>query len=131
MLNQNNQKSLSEVFKELERNKDRQVQMYQNAQKAKMESSFMFQVKHRTKKDNIFLILIVLTILFIFSLFSRNYIFAVSLEEKPKNAIGIFEKNNDPKDIYEILSENMSNTEQKEIIDQEEDINFEVEYVEN
>ena len=131
MANPNEQKSLSEVFRELERNREKQVQMYQENQKAKIESSFIFHIKHRTKKDNILLILIVLTILFVFSLFSRNYIFAVSINESPKNVIGTFEKNDEPKDIYAILSRNMSNTEQKEIVDQEEDIEFEVEYIEN
>lgn len=128
MQNQNNQKSLSEVFKELERNKESQVNTYKNNQKEKQETSFMFHVKHRTKKDNVLLVLIVLIILFIFSLFSRNYIFAVNIDDSPKNAIGTFEKNEDPKDVYEIISRNISNKEQKEIFDQEESIDFETEY---
>ena len=128
MQNQNNQKSLSEVFKELERNKESQVNTYKNNQKEKQETSFMFHVKHRTKKDNVLLVLIVLIILFIFSLFSRNYIFAVNIDDSPKNAIGTFEKNENPKDVYEIISRNISNKEQKEIFDQEESIDFETEY---
>ena len=131
MANQNKQKSLSEVFQELERDKNKQVQIYKTNQKAKEEASFMFHVKHRTKKDNIILVLIVLIILFTFSLFSRNYIFAVNVDDGPKNAIGTFEKNDNPKDVYEILSDNMSTTEQKEIIDQEEDIVFETQYISN
>ena len=131
MADQKKQKSLSEVFKELERDKDKQVQIYKDNQRAKQEASFMFHVKQRTKKDNVFLILIVLIFLFTFSLFSRNYIFAVTVEDGPKNAIGTFEKNEAPKDVYAILSENMSNTEQKEIFDQEEDIPFETVYVSN
>lgn len=131
MQNQNNQKSLSEVFKELERNKESQVNTYKNNQKEKQETSFMFHVKHRTKKDNVLLVLIVLIILFIFSLFSRNYIFAVNIDDSPKDAIGTFEKNEDPKDVYEIISRNISNKEQKEIFDQEESIDFETEYVLN
>ena len=131
MAEQKRQKSLSEVFKELERDKNKQVQIYKNSQKARQEASFMFHIKHRTKRDNILLILIVLIFLFIFSLFSRNYIFAVTVEDGPKNAIGIYEKNNSPKDVYAILSENISNTEQKEIFDQEEDILFETQYISN
>lgn len=131
MANKNEQKSLSEVFRELERDKDRQVQFYKKAQKAKQESSFMFQVKHRTKKDNVLLVLIVLIVLFTFSLFSRNYIFAVSVNNDPKNKIGTFEKNENPKDVYQILSENISSVHQKEIFDQEEDINFETRYIYN
>ncbi len=131
MANKNEQKSLSEVFRELERDKDRQVQFYKKAQKAKQESSFMFQVKRRTKKDNVLLVLIVLIVLFTFSLFSRNYIFAVSVNNDPKNKIGTFEKNENPKDVYQILSENISSVHQKEIFDQEEDINFETRYIYN
>lgn len=131
MANQNKQKSLSEVFKELERDKDRQVQIYKNTQKAKQEASFIFHVKHRSKKDNILLIIIVLAILFTFSLFSQNYIFAVAIEEEHKNAVGTFEKNDTPKDVYVILSENMSNTQQKEIFDREEEIAFETQYIAN
>lgn len=131
MANQNNQKSLSEVFRELERDKNRQVQIYKNNQKAKREASFMFHVKQRTKKDNILLILIVLIVLFTFSLFSRNYIFAVNVEESPKSVIGTFEKNDNPKDVYTIFSENMSNTHQKEILDIEEEIGFETQYISN
>ncbi|MBR2290551.1 MAG: G5 domain-containing protein [Clostridia bacterium] len=131
MANENKQKSLSEVFQELERDKNRQVQIYKNNQKAKKEASFLFHVKHRTKKDNVLLVLIVLLVLFTFSLFSRNYIFAVNVEEAPKNAIGTFEKNDNPKDVYVILSENMSNTQQKEILDQEEEILFEIQYISN
>lgn len=131
MSDKNKQKSLSEVFKELERDKDKQVQLYKNKQKAKRESSFMFHVKQRTKKDNVFLVLIVLIILFTFSLFSRNYIFAVDINNERRNAVGAFEKNDNPKDVYEILSNNMSNIEQKEIFDQEEEIEFETNYIYN
>ena len=125
------QKSLSEVFKELERDKNKQVQIYQKNQKAKREASFIFHVKQRSKKDNILLVLIVLLVLLTFSLFSRNYIFAVNIDETPKTAIGTFEKNNDPKDVYFIISQNISTAEQKEILDQEEEIPFEIQYISN
>lgn len=131
MANQNNQKSLSEVFRELERDKNKQVQMYKNTKKQREETSFMFHIRHRTKKDNVILILIVLILLFTLSLFSRNYILAVSIDDGPKNAIGVFEKNDNPKDVYEILSANLSTTEQKEIFDQEEIIDYEIEYISN
>ena len=72
MTDQNKQKSLSEVFKELERDKNKQVQIYKKNQKAKQESSFIFHIKHRTKKDNVLLVLIVLIFLFTFSLFSKK-----------------------------------------------------------
>jgi len=128
---ENSKKSLSEVFKELERDKNRQVQIYKSKQKAKKESSFIFLVRQRNAKDNIFLVLVALIVMLTFSLFSRNYIFAVNVEEMPKSAIGTFEKNNNPKDVYTILSQNISVAEQKEILDQEEEIPFEVQYISN
>ena len=105
--NQDKQKSLSEVFRELERDKNKQVQMYKNTKKHREETSFMFHIRHRTKKDNIILILIVLVLMFTFSLFSRNYIFAVNIDDGPKDAVGIYEKNENPKDVYGILSSNI------------------------
>ena len=131
MTGQNRQKSLSEVFRELERDKNIQVQKYQKDQKLKEELSFFYHVKQRTKKDNIILVLIVLVLLFVVSLFSRNYIFAVNVDDGPKNAVGTFEKNEDPRDVYSILSENMSNLQQKEIFDIEQEIEFETEYISN
>ena len=131
MANQNKSKSLSDVFKELEKDKNKQVQKYESYQKEKRESSFFFQVKHRTKKDNIVLILIVLAMLFTFSLFSRNYIFAVNIDNNTKKIVGSFEKNDDPRDVYKILSKNISNTEQKEIVELEEIIGFETKYIYN
>jgi len=124
-------KSISEVFKELEKDKDKQVKIYQEEKKEKEESSFIFHVKHRTKKDNILLVMIVLVVLLTFSLFSRNYILAVHIGDGPKNAIGTFEKNDSPKDVYAILSNNMSSIEQKELIDQEEEILFETQHIAN
>ncbi|MCI8309399.1 MAG: hypothetical protein HFJ45_04215 [Clostridia bacterium] len=130
--NNSHQKSLSEVFKELEQTRNRQVETYNNINKQKEETSFLFHVKHRTKMDNIKLILIVLIILLSFSMFSSNYIFAKDLEiDEEKKAIGSFEKNEEPCDVYAIISENISSTYQKEIFDRDEEIEFETEYIEN
>lgn len=124
----NNQKSLSEVFKELETVKNKQFKQYKIEEKERKKDSFFYHVKSRTKRDNIILVLITLIFLFTFSLFSRNYIFAVSVDDENKSIVGTFEKNNNPKDVYAIISENISNTEQKEIFDKEEDIEFEIKY---
>ena len=126
-----NKKSLSEVFKELETKKNKEVQIYKENEQSKQKNSFIFHIKQRTRKDNIFLVLIVLIVLFTFSLFSRNYIFAFSVEEENKYQVGTFEKNDSPRDVYAIFSENMSNTEQKEILDQEENIDFDTQYIYN
>ena len=134
-----NEKSLSDVFKELEQSKNIQVEQYKQKQKALKEikeaekqKSFVFQVKHRTKKDNLKLIIIVLVICLSISTFSSNYIFAKDLEPEPEKApIGTFEENNDVTDVYEIVSENISTTYQKEVLDIEEEIEFVTEYVDN
>ncbi len=133
-----NEKSLLEVFKELEQSKNRQVEQYKKNQrviKAEKEilekESFSFQVKHRTKKDNLKLILIALTICLIISTFSSNYIFAKDLEEEQKEPVGSFEENANVTDVYEIVSKNISTTYQKEVLDVEEEINFKTEYIQN
>lgn len=131
MGNRNNQKSLSEIFRELEKDKEKQVQAYEDIKKAQKEASFMFHVKHRTKKDNAILVLVVLIVLFTFSLFSRNYIFAVNVDDNPKKVIGTFEENDEPIDIYDIISKNISVSEQKEIEEIEENIEFETQYTYN
>jgi beta-N-acetylglucosaminidase len=131
-MNNNSQKTLSDVFKELEQSRNIQIEMYNAEKKQKEETSFLFHFKTRTKFDNIKLILIVLVILFIFSLFSSNYIFAKDLEfDEEKQVIGSFEENNEPADVYSIMSENMSSTYQKEIFDRDEEVEFEIEYIEN
>ncbi len=134
-----NGKSLSEIFKELEQSKNRQVEQYKQNQKALKEikeaekkESFAFQVKHRTKKDNLKLIIIVLVICLSISTFSSNYIFAKDLEtEEDKTPVGVFEENEDVTDVYEIVSENISTTYQKEVLDIEEEIEFVTEYIDN
>lgn len=133
-----NEKSLSEVFRELEQSKNRQVEQYKQNQKilkaekeVQKKESFAFLVKHRTKKDNLKLIVIVLAICLVFSVFSSNYIFAKDLEQDDKQPVGTFEENSDVTDVYEIVSENISNTYQKEVLDIEEEIEFETEYVDN
>lgn len=133
MTNNSHQKSLSEVFKELQTIKENQIHNFSEEKTKKEEASFMFHLKTRTKLDNIKLILIVLLILFVFSMFSTNYIFAKDLEtlEAKKVSVASFEKNENPQDVYKIISENISNVYQKEIIDRDEQIQFETEYINN
>lgn len=133
MANNSYQKSLSEVFKELQTIKEKQIHNFSEAKIKKEEASFMFHLKTRTKLDNIKLILVVLLILFVFSMFSTNYIFAKDLEttEAKKVSVASFEKNENPQDVYKIISENISNIYQKEIIDRDEQIQFETEYINN
>ena len=137
-VNQNG-KSLSEVFKELEQTKNKQVEEFKlNRQKAKevketkKNEGFAYHVKQRTKKDNLKLIIIVLIVCLAISTFSSNYIFAIDLEtEEEKTPVGVYEENTDVTDIYEIVSENISTIYQKEVLDVEEEIAFITKYVDN
>ena len=163
---ENPNKSLSQVFRELEQSKDRQVEEYKKTQntkktriakitkiipkfelhkherrkikhtkpkraKEKIESNKIYV--HRSKLYDLKLIAIALIICLALSMFSSNYIFAIDLEtdEEEKVPVGTFEENADVTDIYEVISDNMSVTYQKEVLDVEEEIEFETEYIEN
>ncbi len=58
-----------------------------------------------------------------------NYIFATSKEEK--QAIGTFEENENPMNLMDYMSANMSEVVKKEIITEKQIIEREVEYIEN
>lgn len=113
--------------------------MYKNEQETKKKrkeeakkESFVFLVKHRNIKDNIKLVIIVLVVLLCFSMLSSNYIFAIDIvDENKKDAVGTFEENNEVTDIYGIISQNISSSYQKQVVDVEEEIKFETEYIEN
>lgn len=113
--------------------------MYKKEQETKKKrkeeakkDSFVFLVKHRRAKDNVKLILIALVVLLCFSMLFSNYIFAKDLViEDRKVAVGTFEENNEITDIYGIISKNISSSYQKEVVDIEEEIEFETEYIEN
>jgi hypothetical protein len=124
------QKSLPEVFKELEQAKKIHLANYEAEKKLKEETSFFFHIKHRTKSDNIKLVLLVLAVLLTFSMFSSNYIFAKDLDqEEQKSPIATFEQNYLPVDVYAVMSENMSTTTQKEIFERDEQIEYETNYI--
>lgn len=138
MQNGQNGKSLSEVFKELEQSKNRQVEEYKlnrnNLEKIKEQekkSNFSYQIKQRTLKDNLKLIFIAVAICAVVSIASSNYIFAKDLKSEANEPIASFEKNDDVTDVYEIISENISTTYQKEVLDKEEEIEFETEYIDD
>ena len=153
-MEENNNKNLSQIFKELEQTKNRQVEEYkknQNMKKAKKlvgldiiknnskkakrvreKNEFNRLYVHRSKIDNIRLIVIAMAICLIFSLFSSNYIFAMDIEtDEERVPVGTYEENEDVADVYEIISDNISTTYQKEVLDVEEEIEFETEYIEN
>ena len=153
-MEENNNKNLSQIFKELEQTKNRQVEEYkknQNMKKAKKlvgldiiknnskkakrvreKNEFNRLYVHRSKIDNIRLIVIAMAICLIFSLFSSNYIFAMDIEtDEERVPVGTYEENEDVADVYEIISDNISTTYQKEVLDVEEEIAFETEYIEN
>ena len=59
-----------------------------------------------------------------------NYIFATTKEDE-KKVIGNFEENNTPLDLMNIISQNMSEVEKKDIVTEEYIIEHETQYIEN
>lgn len=72
---------------------------------------------------------VLLLVLFFVSI-KVNYVFATTHDEE-KNIIGNYEENENPIDLMDILSRNMSEVVKKDISTEEEIIEREVEYIEN
>lgn len=129
--NQNGEKSLSDLFKEVQDIRYGRAQ----AKETKTPEPVMKNVKFNRinvidKKVNfIGGIIGTLFVSIFFALINSNSIFATS--EKEKYAIGEFEANQNSIKIMDILSENISETTKKEIVTSELQIPFETNYVEN
>ena len=126
--NYNSDKNLSEVFKELQ--EIRKLNSYKHLNEDKGQVYTYNNSNILTHKFNIIgaIIGILFLILFI-TVIKSNYIFAATKEEK--KAIGNFEKNDNPIDLMNIISENMSEIQKKDISTENEIIEREVEYIEN
>ena len=128
----NNDKSLSDLFKEVQ---DIRYGRAQAQTKAKETKDPRADVKFNKiyvidKKFNMFGAIIgILFIIMFFTVVHSSYIFATSEEEKV--AIAQYEQNQYPIEIMDILSNNISSSTKKEIITSEEEIPFETSYVEN
>lgn len=151
----NSGKSLPDVFKELKEEQRRQASLqfekttYQPKKQTKISNINSF--KNTYPKNNLFrnnpfcnyntdvsthkfneagaIIGILFVILFTTTIKS-NYIFATSKDDE-KRAIGTFEENEEPIQLMEIASQNISEVIKKEIVTEEQIIEKEIEYIEN
>ena len=118
--NINNNKSLPEIFAEL-----KQVRNEQIIQKKQVEIN---QVKINYKFNWIGVIIGILIITLCSMTINSNASFAKTEE---KVAINEFEENQEPIDLMKIVSQNISELEEKEFTTQVKTIDFETEYIEN
>lgn len=129
--NQNSDKSLSDLFKEVQDIRYGRAQ----AKETKVVEPAMRNVKFNRinvvdKKVNVMGVIIgTLFVTLFFTMINSNSIFATS--EKEKYAIGEFEENQHSIKIMDILSENISETTKKDIVTSELQVPFETNYVEN
>ena len=88
-----------------------------------------------TERDPLSIIMLSVVALLGITMFSSNYIFAKEeesyLNNKPKEIIGTFEKNENAINLPEILTENINTTESKEMLTTQRQIEFQTEYTEN
>ena len=84
---------------------------------------------HIHKFNAIGVVIGVLFLVLFFASIEANYVFATQNEEK--DIIGNYEENENPIDLMNILSENMSEVVKKDISTEEEIIERDVEYIEN
>lgn len=140
--NQNYTKQLPDVFKELkEAQKMHAIENLQETQKGKnhkktkindfnMFDTYQEDVQVFNHKFNAIGVIIgVLFLLLFTTTLNSNAIFAKTEEEK--EVIGEFEINNDPINLMEIVSENISEIIKKEITTEQIVIEKEIEYIEN
>ena len=126
----NNSKSLSELFKEVQdirygRSKPEKIKT--EFRKEDIKFNRIYVVDHRFNAAGA-IIGILFLVLFATSVHS-NYIFATSEEEKV--AINTFEENNKKFNIMNIISNNISDYTTKEILTKEIDVEYETEYIDN
>lgn len=82
------------------------------------------------KFNEIGVIVGILSVILLTTTIKSNYIFATSKEDE-KKVIGYFEVNQEPIELMEIASNNISEIVKKEIVTIEESIEREIEYIEN
>ena len=133
--NKNNQdnsnKSLTDVFKELQDIKNgRQEVKVDYAKKIRDEEIAFNRILVVNKRFNAAGLVLGILFLIVFSTTVRsNYIFASYEEEKVE--VGTYEKIDEELDMMGIISNNISSSTKKEIVTREETINFETEYQDN
>lgn len=118
-----NSSSLPELFKEL-----------QDIRSGKVKSFEIPEIKKKIKVKNrinpVLIVSILLLIIIFIMILSSNYIFAKT-EDEPKEPIAEFEENKNTLNLNQIISENISEITKKELLTKEEEIPFQISYVEN
>lgn len=150
---ENQLRSLPDVFKELEKSRDAQIRQQleeKNGKKTHNKKSVGKKLKEKNKsipkqkinvieifkgRDPLSIAMLTVVALLGITMFSSNYIFAKedesNNENKKKEIIGTFEKNENIINIQQILIDNINTTESKELLTTQRNIDFETEYVEN
>ena len=126
-----NSQNLPDLFKELQdiRSGKKTVKYIEEEQPKKEEIKFnkIYVMNHKFNAAGA--ILGVLFLILFFNSVHSNYIFATT--ETKKVIVGEFEKNNNQLDMMEIVSKNINELTQKEIITEDVTIEFETTYIEN
>ena len=124
--NFNYKKQLPEVFKELQ-----EIQRQNFCQEMNKRRVYEYDHSQISHKFNAIGAIIGILFLILFATtIKSNYIFATTYEDE-KHIIGEFEANNNPVDLMNIISENMSEVVKKNISTEEQIIEREVEYIED
>lgn len=124
--NFNYKKQLPEVFKELQEMQRQNI--YQEMDRKRVYEYNQPRINH--KFNAIGAIIGILFLILFLTTIKSNYIFATTPEDE-KKVIGKFEQNNNPIEIMDIISENMSEVVKKNISTEEQIIERETEYLEN
>ena len=125
--NFNYKKQLPEVFKELQEIQRQNINQEINR---KQQRRYKRAQIYSHKFNAIGAIIGILFLILFATTIKSNYIFATTREDE-KKVIGNYEKNNNPIDLMNIISENMSDVEKKNISTEQKIIEREVEYIEN
>ena len=120
--NFNYKKQLPEVFKELQEMQRQNI--YQEMNRKRIYEYNQPRINH--KFNAIGAIIGILFLILFLTTIKSNYIFATTPEDE-KKIIGKFEQNNNPIEIMDIISENMSEVVKKNISTEEQIIERETE----
>ena len=127
----NNDRNLSEVFEELQRS--RYEHIMNNKRRVRNMNFRAYKNnnrKVRVKKQGISLVHIILVIIVVIvAMSSKNFIFASDSNNETKEIE--FEENKQNVNVEQIISDNISTTERKELVTENREIEFSTTYVDN
>ena len=125
----NNSQQLPDLFKELQDIKagKRPVKFVEEPKKEEIKFNKIYVMNHKFNAAGA--VLGILFLILFFNTVHSNYIFATT--ERKKVIVGEFEKNNNELDMMDIVSKNINELTQKEIITEEVPVEFETVYIEN